>query len=52
MKPGNFKTSKQFNQLKGLLAKKNQQLTELRTRLKTYEPDNVHDADADSASHK
>jgi len=42
-----FKTSKQFNQLKQLLAKKNAQLAELRRKLETYEPDNVTDADAE-----
>lgn len=45
---GNFHKSKQFNQLKQLLAKKNAQLTELRKRLDVYEPESVRNADEES----
>ena len=54
---GDFKSSKQFAQMKTLLAKKNQQLSELRAQLRDAAgAAAIHDVDADDevhgASHK
>lgn len=44
--------TKQFQQLKTMLAKKNEQLLTLRKRLEKYEPDDTELADDDGPSHK